>query len=319
MVRTIALLSIAAGLALPAAAQASTVGVVSTDGGQPQLQFVSGPNASDVRVSWGATMSISDALQNLEAGPGCTAGTPVTCPAGDIDVLLGRGNDRFNGFSLYFINVSGGPGADTLNASGNGTNATGGSGDDTLDISSNGGNTGAGNSGDDRLRGGGPETWLSGGEGRDLVVGAAHIDHVRGNDGDDQLFSWRGEFGEADGGPGRDVIVVLGTAPFAGIGTFHANGGGGDDIIDGGPFTDLATGGAGDDVIDVSGDPDHLGDADSVDCGRGRDTVYADAQDVVGPDCETVLPGPMPPSAAEDAALANLAETYPDTAATVTG
>ena len=52
-------------------------------------------------------------------------------------------------------------------------------------------------------------------------------------------------------------------------------------------------GGDGDDVIDVTNDPSTSRGPDNVDRGRGRDIVYADAEDTVT-NCERVVTGPMP-------------------------
>lgn len=98
------------------------------------------------------------------------------------------------------------------------------------------------------------------------------------------------------GDGGADTLLVL-----SGTGTL--SGGDGPDTIVGG---NDVSGGNGSDTIDVSGDEP----VDTVDCGAGRDTVYADTTDVIAANCETRLPGPMPTSAAVEGALAHLAEAF---------
>ena len=103
--------------------------------------------------------------------------------------------------------------------------------------------------------------------------------------------------GSASGGTGADTIV---TPPDAGSRSFGTiNGGAGADTIRATAGSDTVTGDDGNDVIDVSGD---LGTPDSVSCGKGRyDTVYADADDVIGGDCETVSDSAPTLTAVDDA------------------
>jgi hypothetical protein len=107
-------------------------------------------------------------------------------------------------------------------------------------------------------------------------------DDLNGADGDEKL----------DGGPGDD----------------HLDGGFGDDVITGGPGKDRISGDLaggdcgplwcklpyGNDIINAQD-----GEADSIGCGFGTDTVYADAIDTVAGDCETVNRAgatPVPPT-----------------------
>jgi Ca2+-binding RTX toxin-like protein len=103
------------------------------------------------------------------------------------------------------------------------------------------------------------------------IRGAGGNDTLRGSDGAETL----------DGGPGNDDV----------------DGGMGDDTITGGPGRDNLSGDRrggdcgpvwcklpfGNDTIDARD-----GEIDSVTCGIGEDTVYADAGDVVSGDCEHV-------------------------------
>src|SRR4051812_32178161 len=127
MHRSLAVVCVAvAALSSAAAAHASTVGVVTPGDLGSHIQFVSGPKPSDVQVSFSGGILVSDALQTLKAGPGCIAGNPVSCPQIPIDALLGKGDDRFRGFSLSDITVAGGAGDDDVQASGNNTSVRGG-------------------------------------------------------------------------------------------------------------------------------------------------------------------------------------------------
>jgi Ca2+-binding RTX toxin-like protein len=106
------------------------------------------------------------------------------------------------------------------------------------------------------------------------MSGGAGNDKLRTGDGADTL----------DGGAGADYLD-------GGYGDDHITGGAGADIIHG----DIAGGDCGggiygycklpygNDMIDARD-----GEIDSIDCGAGTDSVKADPNDVVAPDCETV-------------------------------
>jgi Ca2+-binding RTX toxin-like protein len=152
--------------------------------------------------------------------------------------------------------------------------------------------------------GDGPDTFdlifadghVSAGAGDDVVTGADGADAIDGGPGADRL----------SGGFGPDVIV----------------GGPGADDIGGdrtaaceyGPVFGVCTIGSGADTIDARD-----GERDTIDCGPGADTVYADAIDVTA-GCETVLvaggpaptpvPAPTPPPTAP-AAVARLSLGHP--------
>lgn len=316
---SIALLATAAvGLALPAGAAASSV--ASTNPGVPgaTIELLGTKKASDVTLTRGANseLQLTDAAQRLKAGAGCTAGSPVVCPLGPLNVTFGSAADRFSGFSMADISVWGGAGGDTIAANGSRTTVWAGGGDDTLDLGSNGRSTGHGGAGDDHLRGRyGVETFLQGDAGTDLLVGGAPQPHLDGGIGADQLFV-RGVQGTADGGDGDDVLVVLPSGSFVPP-AFTFSGGAGSDVLVAGPGVDHLDGGADDDLIDVSGDGSRSNAAtapDTVDCGDGVDTVWIDPADSAAATCEQVLPGPMPANAGVAAAYAHLYESYPDEA-----
>jgi Ca2+-binding RTX toxin-like protein len=98
------------------------------------------------------------------------------------------------------------------------------------------------------------------------LLGTARSDTLRGLGGNDVL---RG-YGGSDlllGGAGNDKLY----------------GGAGNDQILGGPGKDLIYGDAGNDTISARD-----GAHDTIHCGTGRDTVYADKLDTVSRDCEVV-------------------------------
>ena len=106
------------------------------------------------------------------------------------------------------------------------------------------------------MAGGGGDDRLRSGDGADRLDGGAGNDSVDGGFGDDELI----------GGPGRDTI----SGDLAGG--------------DCGPLWCRYP--YGNDTIQARD-----GEVDSITCGAGTDTVNADAQDVVAPDCEHVARG----------------------------
>lgn len=118
----------------------------------------------------------------------------------------------------------------------------------------------SGNAGfDDKLFGQGGDDWIKGYSGDDLLAGGRGDDQLRGNRGDDVVV----------GGPGNDVGL----------------GGKGADQVYGGDGADRLFAGAGADTLVGGLGPDFLFSQDAfrdyVYTGGGRDTVKADAQDVV--------------------------------------
>jgi Ca2+-binding RTX toxin-like protein len=286
--------------AFPGAACASQV---SAD--QGTALFKSGAHASDVtghEVLGGITFA--DAAQPLFAGPGCVTGPPVFCAAGSWDVRFGAGDDRFHGFGFLPMKVSGGGGNDAIHAAGGHTDVLGGPGADSIWFNSNDPSQANGGDGDDRIFGWENVAAGAGGAGNDLVVGDARIvNTIDGNGGDDALIGTRGS-GTANGGPGNDVIAV--PTPNGGVGgggSWTVAGGLGDDLIRGGPGLDAVNAGDGADTVDVVD-----GNVDSVVCGPGVDTAYADVADTVARSCEAVVRGPAPAFPAIDDALARAAQ-----------
>ena len=100
-----------------------------------------------------------------------------------------------------------------------------------------------------------------------------------------------GERGPIRGGAGTDYLVG---DPWRNIDRSRSEdriyGGAENDVLTGGAGGDRLTGGPGDDTIYAGPGPDrvHTRDdaADTVMCGRGRDTLLFDALDFPRPDCE---------------------------------
>jgi hypothetical protein len=91
----------------------------------------------------------------------------------------------------------------------------------------------------------------------DTLIGTAGNDVLRGLGGNDRL----------NGRAGRDRLY----------------GGRGDDLLTGGAGADAIFGGTGSDLVHVRG-----GGRDSVDCGPGRDTLFADRMDAASSRCEMI-------------------------------
>src|SRR3954454_3314114 len=281
---TVALLSVTAGLLVSTGvAAASTVQV--EDG---VAVFRSGTRASDLvtRQVGLPAFSFEDALQTVVAGPGCTAGPPVSCVADSEDIRLSSKPDRFRGRSFYPLSVTAGGGADSIRASG---------GDNVVY---------AGDGSDDVWANGESHSEVYGGFGADRVYVFESMPRAQGDGGDDLLAMAAGTYGgRLAGGDGRDELVNrgIGGATLSGdAGTdvlvldsslrgSTADGGIGNDTLQGGVGADTLTGGGGADTIVSAGD----GEIDTVDCGSGVDIAYADADDDVT-HCETVVIGAPP-------------------------
>jgi Ca2+-binding RTX toxin-like protein len=247
----------ALALALPAAAQAGTV----SGAGGVSNTYLGGDAEESLTLSISGGQTVFAATGVTLGGPGqCTAVSPdeVDCATAPTTIVNALGaDDRIDGSALTGTNLQ----------------ADGGAGGDYL------------------LDGAGNDT-LSGGPGGDVWIAGRGADVFAGGDGDDTVdYSGRtapvtitldgaaddGEGGEGDntgadteggfGGAGNDRIVgnALGD---------RLNGGPGDDAIAGGAAEDRVEGAEGNDVIDTRD-----GRFDSIDCGAGIDTLYADAGD----------------------------------------
>ena len=366
------LLGLLLAIAIPAGASAATV-VRQADGTLVYTGSGSAKNHVGVQGSDDdSTITFyTSGGDEMNAPAGCApsdlyGGEVVTCSMPTaVRVELGAGDDDANvsdGIPVP-VTLSGGPGADWLNASAEGSVLDGGPGEDKL----------VGGAGDDMLRGGDDNDTIEGKDGSDRIdAGAgddlispdgyehANADVVDGGPGVDRIEGdYSSRFsdtdppvaitfggGADDGRPGegddlRNVEKVWLNVGGSFTGTDGADefrlsqvgtpstmvGGGGDDVLrsgdgadhlDGGAGNDSVDGGFGDDVLiggpgrdTISGDlaggdcgplwckypygNDTIeardGEVDSITCGAGTDTVNADPQDVVAPDCENVRRG----------------------------
>lgn len=124
-----------------------------------------------------------------------------------------------------------------------------------------------------------------------LLPGAApNDDTVIAREGNDTVYSGAGD-DSVEGGAGDDLVYggVGNDTELGGIGDDTLSGESGNDVLTGGDGSDSVVGGSGDDLIDTSagglpapdrgypglytGDTDPLDDRDTVDGGRGNDTI----------------------------------------------
>jgi Ca2+-binding RTX toxin-like protein len=227
--------------------------------------------------------------RTLEAHGGEGADTLIGTPDGDKlygdggrDSMEGRSGDDLLEGGPEDDSIDAGPGNDTVRGGEEGDTLFGGEGSDTID-GGNGPDTFSDGPGDDKVTGGAGDDFFRPGTGRDTFdagdgtdaieydTRAAAVTITLAGGADD------GEAGEGDdlgtgveaakGGLGNDRIV----------GNNSGNtllGGAGNDTITGGGADDRIEGNDGDDVIDTRD-----GRYDSVDCGAGNDTLYADPGD----------------------------------------
>jgi hypothetical protein len=118
----------------------------------------------------------------------------------------------------------------------------------------------------DRLVGDDGDDLLKGLAGADCLEGGTGNDVLDGGDGDDRLSGASGR-DRLTGGNGADKLT-------GGRGNDRLNGGNGDDTLSPGAGHDAIAGGAGNDTINSVD-----GVRETVDCGKGRDTVRADRRD----------------------------------------
>lgn len=144
----------------------------------------------------------------------------------------------FTEFVSVPVTIRGESGSDRLYGGGRRSILRGNAGDDTLDTSRSRGRT--------RLEGGGGSDLLNGSRGGDLLIGGSGADIIQGDYGDDSMY----------GGSGNDTI----------------DGGNGTDLIFGGSGEDLIHGDAGNDILFGGGHQFRNGlDSDSLFGGEGSD------------------------------------------------
>lgn len=124
------------------------------------------------------------------------------------------------------------------------------------------------------------EVSITGIDDADIISGTRKAEHISGLGGDDRL----------NGGDGADLIE-------GDLGSDELGDGGGRDIVNGNDGADNLIGQGGDTsadrfYADSGSDTVQSRDVpavkDTVECGAGTDTVYADKADVVADDCEQV-------------------------------
>jgi len=217
-----------------------------------------------------------DCATTLSPGESCTV-TVRFSPIAEVGSAGDLVFETLSGVRLKYVNLSGigdipprppvttgggsgGSGGSTSTTDGrNPTGTTGGSTTPDPTRGTAHGDVFRGASGNDLFRAAGGNDVLSGGAGFDRLFGEAGNDRISGNAGNDVL----------DGGPGIDRID-------GGAGNDKVYGGTGNDRLFGGPGKDFLAGGAGNDVIMAKD-----GTRDVIDCGLGKDAVFADAIDVV--------------------------------------
>lgn len=208
------------------------------------------------------------------------------------DALVGgNGDDRLSG-ATGDDGIDGGPGTDRIFA-GEGNDAVSGGDNNDLISGSSGNDLLLGNDGADRINGGPGRNRLEGGAGADRLRGGASTDTLLGGPGTNTLFGLSGR-DLMIGGEGIDIMKG-GDANdrLAGRdGNDRLRGGGGNDRISGGSGDDRLWGDGGRDRIGAGAGDDlvHAADrrVDTINCGRGRDRVTADANDRVSKNCERV-------------------------------
>lgn len=286
--------------ALPAGASAAGANV---DGTGTTLTYTSAGRAADVRSFLPGPDQTGTAVYDATSIPTATGSCAPTKPhfvacTGTVDDVadLGGGADIAKFAAQGRVTIDGGAGDDQAYGWGSVVALSGDGGNDLLLASADGTATVAGGFGADRIWALGAGTAVAGDGGADTIVLHSTDPTV-------------------DGGAGNDTIALAHSAPSGTI-----SGGDGSDLISAWPSTELfaaagATyaGGAGNDTIDVYGDGTAFGN-DTVTCGAGNDTVYADPTDTVAADCEHVV-NAAPPAGSPVAALPALAAQYDAAAA----
>jgi hypothetical protein len=205
------------------------------------------------------------------------------CPGSfdGVEVTLGDGDDevRVNGL---FAMLSGGPGADLLDATGSdGAAVTYADHADGVTVRLNGiADDGAAGEGDNVL---GPVTGITGGSGNDQLEAGPHASGLFGAAGDDVLVG-SAEGDTIDGGEGSDSLSA----------------GGGDDHLTGGTGSDELAGGDGFDEASYAGATEPLqlsiGDGPNDGAAGENDDIHADIEALAGGARDDVLTGTAGPN-----------------------
>jgi hypothetical protein len=128
---TLALLTLTAGVVLPAGAASAAGGATVSVTGTTAV-YQAGPGKSSLTTTVSGGLTFSDTLQTITAGSGCTAGAPVVCGGFSREIHFGDKPDRFLGTGGSPIAVYGGGGADSISAHGLWNTVDGGDGNDSI-------------------------------------------------------------------------------------------------------------------------------------------------------------------------------------------
>jgi Ca2+-binding RTX toxin-like protein len=238
------------------------------------IAFSGGDDANAITVTQveDGSFLVTDTGETLDAGSGCAqAGTHAAiCTEDETDhvrptrlaIGLGAGDDSVEETPAWMrLQVSGGPGEDTVE----------------------------GSDGADELHGGEDADELAGGGGKDVVEGGPGPDLLAGGDGDDSITGGS-EADDLDGGPGTDTVsyreiaqdVTVDLATGLGgdgdqlAGFESAIGGDGGDTLTGTDERNVLDGGPGDDIVDAAGGDDVVTGGhgeNQLTGGGGRDIV----------------------------------------------
>jgi Ca2+-binding RTX toxin-like protein len=306
MLVRLALALLIVGLALPAAASAATVSVLSDPRAGDRVLYVAHDGeANDLTIESGpGTIVLTDSGADIAAGSGCSttgahsASCAADCLGECVTAQLGDEKDHFTSEGPTF-SVDGGTGDDVLGGGDGYGGLLGGEGDDVL---TGGGYATSllGDAGDDELNGRDGPDFLMGGPGADAIDGGGQPDDlgtfrdaVSYRDHTEPVTidlstpgSPAGAAGEGDtltnvenayGGDGDDDITAIQDPTANGWGSV-LDGSGGNDAIHGGPARDLLGGGTGDDTVEGGGGNDQLGGEeglDRLDGGAGTNRVLS--------------------------------------------
>ena len=225
-----------------------------------------------------------------------------TMPANQVDA--GPGDDTVEGAEYApFSRWDGGPGDDSLRGSVGNFALAGGEGNDQLSLGEGGGSFNGG-PGNDTLRPGYTDLIINGGASRDTLSyfhpcclgnpGAKVSLDGTANDGLEGGDNVGGDLEVIEGSVNADRFMGnASTNTFLGAGgADQLSGGGGNDYLYGEDGPDTLSGDEGVDYLDggLAEDTFHTRDTagDSIICGPGGDSVFADLMDLVGGDCESV-------------------------------
>lgn len=277
------------------------------EGGAGDDILIGGDGADTLRGGAGDDTLVIDAedlAANIDAGSGTDTvlldnqgGIAFDMGAAHAEIAIGGTMaDRLFTSGSGAVRISGEGGDDTITGGAGADELAGGTGQDLID-GAGGNDTLGGGAGDDTLLGGGGNDRLLGGAGSDVLDGGDG-DDILEVDADDRLAQLRGGTGvdTVHVADGRGVTLDLGAAQVevafgndgsdsfftSGTQGISADGGAGDDNLNGGIGADHLVGGAGNDRLQGGEGHDSLiggAGADRLSGGGGDDVLVVDAQD----------------------------------------